>query len=311
MPKLPSLLLALLLGGALRAQAACPPTPEMPTAARLQAAQAQARDHGLLWQVSSADGKRRAYLYGSIHVGKLAWAIPGPRLSAALAESDSLALELDPADPELARQMRARPAPTLDAPLQQRLARQIAAACLPDGSLDRLHPLLQAMTLSVLVSRWDGLDPGYGQELVLSGLARARQWPVLSLETVDRQLDALLPGDAMEARRLTEEMLDQLEQDGARATLRRLAAAWERGDLEELAGYEQWCDCVHDEADRLFMRRLNDERNPDMATAIDALLTAGRKPFVAVGALHMTGPQGLPELLRQRGYRVERIALQP
>jgi uncharacterized protein YbaP (TraB family) len=29
--------------------------------------------------------------------------------------------------------------------------------------------------------------------------------------------------------------------------------------------------------------------------------------FAAVGSLHMTGPKGLPRLLGQRGYTVERV----
>jgi uncharacterized protein YbaP (TraB family) len=33
--------------------------------------------------------------------------------------------------------------------------------------------------------------------------------------------------------------------------------------------------------------------------------------FAAVGALHMTGPLGLPQLMQQRGYTVERIRFAP
>jgi uncharacterized protein YbaP (TraB family) len=33
--------------------------------------------------------------------------------------------------------------------------------------------------------------------------------------------------------------------------------------------------------------------------------------FAAVGALHMTGPQGLPRLMAARGYLVERIPFPP
>ncbi|MFY8117527.1 MAG: TraB/GumN family protein [Roseateles sp.] len=287
----------------------CPPVAKPPSPEALQAAQARASDRGLLWRLSK-DG-RQAYLYGSIHVGKLDWAIPGPKLAAALQDSDMLALELDPADPAVQQQMSAglslrRLEP--DAPLRQRLERHEAKACLPKGSLAAIpHPLMQAFTLTLVAARWEGLDPAYAQEQVLSGMAHSVQRPVVSLETVELQLDALLPREPAEAMEATSELLDLLEQDKARPVLKRLAEAWERSDLETLANYEQWCECARNAAERAQLQRLNDERNPNLAERIDALIQAGHRPFAAVGALHMTGPQALPRLLEQRGYQLERL----
>jgi len=48
-------------------------------------------------------------------------------------------------------------------------------------------------------------------------------------------------------------------------------------------------------------------RNPPMATSIEALHAAGRRIFVGVGILHMVGDTGLPRLLQQRGFTVERV----
>jgi uncharacterized protein YbaP (TraB family) len=90
--------------------------------------------------------------------------------------------------------------------------------------------------------------------------------------------------------------------------LRRLAEAWEQGDLAALEDYLAWCECGDSEADREFMRRLNDERNGPLADGIAALHERGQRIFAAVGALHMTGPQALPALLAARGFRVERVA---
>jgi uncharacterized protein YbaP (TraB family) len=35
----------------------------------------------------------------------------------------------------------------------------------------------------------------------------------------------------------------------------------------------------------------------------------GKRLFVAVGTLHMVGRVGLPELLKARGFKVERVSL--
>ena len=55
------------------------------------------------------------------------------------------------------------------------------------------------------------------------------------------------------------------------------------------------------------MKRLLDDRNPALAERIDALHAGGAPVFAAVGSLHMTGPLGLPALLAQRGFTVERV----
>lgn len=263
-------------------------------------------------RTSERDG-RTADLYGSVHVGKLDWAFPGPQLRAALTASDTVALEIDVGDPQMAARLKA-PAgaamPALPAALRTRLERQSDATCLPKELLATLHPVLQAVTLTVLAARWQGLDPGYGQEFVLSGFARAVQQRVVSLESPEAQMAALIPRDAAGVERFVEQMLEQLEQGRVQGVIARLAAAWERGDLAELANYERWCDCVASDDDRAQMRRLNDDRNPALADAIEALHRDGRKVFAAVGALHMTGAQALPALLAQRGFKVERVALQ-
>jgi uncharacterized protein YbaP (TraB family) len=89
--------------------------------------------------------------------------------------------------------------------------------------------------------------------------------------------------------------------------LARLSQAWEGGDLAALEDYDAWCECASTEAEKAFMRRLNDERNGPLADGIVALHQKGLRVFAAVGALHMTGAQSLPRLLQQRGFRVERV----
>jgi len=48
-------------------------------------------------------------------------------------------------------------------------------------------------------------------------------------------------------------------------------------------------------------------RHPGAHRIIDAMHAQGKRVLVAVGALHMTGEQGLPRLMAARGYSVERL----
>jgi uncharacterized protein YbaP (TraB family) len=306
-------LLALLAatGAAAQQPAACPPTPQPPSAEQIQAAQQRARDRGFLWRVQR-DG-RSAWLFGTIHLGRPMWLFHGPQVRQALAASDTLALEIDVSD--TAALMQAAAAAPAAAPLplalRQRLERQALAACLPAPLMAQQHPVMQLTTLAMITARWEGLDAAYGQEFLLAAHARAHRLPVVALETPERQMQALIPPAGTPLEGLVARGLDQLEQGVARRITARLVAAWERGDLAELEDYERWCECVASAEERALMRRLNDERNPAMAERIDALHRDGKRVFVAVGALHMTGPQGLPKLLRERGYSVERVAFAP
>jgi uncharacterized protein YbaP (TraB family) len=304
-------LLAATVAVAQQPAAACPPAPQPPTAEQVQAAQQRARDRGFLWHVQR-DG-RSAWLFGTIHLGRPMWLFHGPQVRQALAASDTLALEIDVSDTAALMQAAAATpaAAPLPAALRQRLERQAVVACLPAQLMAQQHPILQLTTLAIMAARWDGLDAAYGQELLLTAHARAARLPVVALETPARQMQALIPPAGTPLEGLITRGLDQLEQGVMRRITARLVAAWERGDLAELEDYERWCECVASAEERALMRRLNDERNPAMAERIDALHRDGKRVFVAVGALHMTGPQGLPKLLRERGYSVERVAFAP
>jgi uncharacterized protein YbaP (TraB family) len=184
----------------------------------------------------------------------------------------------------------------------------MAAACLSSQVLRGQQALMQLITLNLLSARRDALDAAYGQELVLAGMAHAAGRRIVSLESVEQQLAALLPDDAAQARLQLEQGLQQLEDGRARSMLRRLANAWADGDLATIEHHAQWCDCANTDDERAQLKRLNDARNPHLADAIAALHAQGHSVLAAVGALHMTGPQALPRLLERRGFKVQRVA---
>lgn len=304
---------ALVLGssaaGASPPAAGCPPTAQQPSPDAVQTGLRNARDRGFLWRLVK-DG-RSSYLYGTVHVAKLDWVFPGPKTMQALNASDTVALELDLLDPALQRRMAnaiaARRDPALPAALTQRLQRQAQIECIAPEMLAGLGPILQIATLSSLVGRRDGIDPAYGIDMFIAGLAHAAKKNTVSLETPELQLDTLTNDPDTPLDALVESGLDELESGRARPLLNRLVRIWADADDAELARYESWCDCLKTDADRRAMRRMLDDRNPALAAGIDALHASGQQVFAAVGSLHMIGPKGLPALLAERGYRIERI----
>ncbi len=296
-----------------QAPASCPPEATSLTQEEMQAGLRNARDRGFLWRITR-DG-RSSWLYGTVHAAKRDWMFPGPKVTQALKASDTIALELDMQDPEIGRRLGAgmaaqRSAP-LPEPLRQRLLRLAEAECIPAQMLAPLSPEMQVATLSVLVGRRDGIDPSYGIDAVLGGFGRATGKPVLSLETPEQQLQVLQMPSAQEMQNFVESGIKELESGRARPLVLRLTQVWADADLDTLAGYASWCDCLHTEADRAQQARLLDARNPPLADTVAALHQSGKNVFAAVGSLHMIGPLGLPALLAERGFSVERVRFSP
>ncbi len=322
---LPRLLVALgrrllacsLLGGAALAAAAanCPPELQAPSEAQREQAQAQARDRGFLWRLTKEG--HVSHLYGTLHVGKLAWVFPGPAVRGAFDGSEVVALELDLLDPAILagvqKGLGARPdAAPLPADLARRLQAQVKLACMPEEARGMLmgtySPEMVLVTLTALTARRDGLETAYAADLMFSRLAHQAGKTVRSLEDPATQV-ALLSAESPEDLREGMELgLKGLENQSTQRGIRRVARVWAESQHDELARYAEWCECMDTPRQREAMKKMLDDRNLAMAERIDALHAGeGRRVFVAVGSLHMVGPLGLPALMARRGYQVERI----
>ena len=82
-----------------------------------------------------------------------------------------------------------------------------------------------------------------------------------------------------------------------------LADAWRKGDMARIAA-ETRTGML---ADPGLRQALFTGRNAAWAEALARMLARGGQPFVAVGAAHMAGPDGLPALLMAQGYTVTRV----
>jgi uncharacterized protein YbaP (TraB family) len=293
----------------LGAESACPPVATVPTSAQLQEAAMRARDRGVLWRFER-DG-RHGYLYGTLHVGKLEWAMPGRVVGQALRETEIIAMELDPTDPSVAKVMTApqsaQDTPAVPPQLWRRLRALAANACVPWENLQALPAMMIGTTLEMLESRWAGLDLGYGNEVVLAGLAKVSGKEVAVLETVATQRAALLGGSPAEQIARLERSVLALENGKSRKSTTLIAEAWANGDLGRLERYREWCECDTPD-ERADLERLAFARNPGLAARIEDLHRTGRRVFAAIGILHMVGDKGVHRLLVARGFKVEQVA---
>jgi uncharacterized protein len=317
--KLSFALLASFASAATLAYAApdCPPPFAPPTQEQIKQASGTAKDRGLLWSITK-DG-RTSYLFGTMHVGKLEWSMPGPQFIAALKNTNKMALELNMSDPNTLQQMQSPdtsslPQVTVSDAQRVQLEQLKRDACMPQAmapAVEKMHPLSQVMSLSLLHARKQQLEIAYASEIVLMGIAAQLKREMVGLETPKQQMQALLGTDSKQAQQLFDEALqDKHTADPARM-LTRMADGWSQSKLDDLEKFDDWCECRRTEAERALMTRMIDERNPLMARRIDELHVAGDKLFVAVGMGHMVGKLALPKLMKQQGYEVKQLVPAP
>ena len=289
----------------------CPAPPAALTSEKTEALLKSSTDRGFLWKIEK-DGKT-AHLFGTIHVNKLDWMLPGPTVRNAIRASEVFAFELDILDPKIQSQM-ADPANfgiknfTLPEPLKKRIEAFGRKVCAPEGALSQMHPMIQFVTLSLLDARFEGAEAAYGSEVIIGSLVKAGGKSIVGLETAAQQMHMLLDGKPAELTEMIADGLVSYDSGKGRAATSRLLETWAAGNLNDLAQYEKWCDCADSKLDRAFYKRLNDDRNTGLAKGIDKLIREGKPVFAAVGSLHMVGPKALPKLLTDMGYKVERVS---
>ncbi|MCD5360447.1 TraB/GumN family protein [Chromobacterium aquaticum] len=248
------------------------------------------------------------YLYGTMHVGRPGTDTPDWGLSQAMARSEALVLELDvdaPGAPAevlaLARQGAARQWRQLGPDSRRLLLAQLQRTGVEPDQARSLAPAMWLMQLTLNEYQRLGQATQEGSETMLLQMARRERRPLLALETTGEQGRMLFEMPAAALREWVRQTAEWQDKPEAERYYRDLIAAWERGDLPALQsmvalpGYPRLSAWTQ--------REMLDRRNQAMARRIDEM-AASRRLLVAVGALHLAGPQGLVKLLRQRGYQV-------
>lgn len=275
-------------------------------------AAAQRFDHGLLWRIDrpGVPGRAPSYLYGTVHVDDARATAFGPSVRRALAKSRVFVPELLPdADSAqaFAAATRAEPGQTL-ADLAgsddfERIAERLRTRySVPRTTTAQLKPWAAYVYLSQ-----PARPMGEIVDAALIRLAQQQGLPVQPLETVAQQIAAMdaVPVDSQLA------LLAALarDHDAAMAEVDQLVELYLAQDLAGLRRLEESATRDDPRLQRPmadFIEQILDRRNAHMLTTLRPQLEAGGA-FTAVGALHLTGEQGLLARLVRAGWRVRRV----
>lgn len=256
-----------------------------------------------LWRVEGTEGQS-GWLFGTIHSAPqpVRWETPAVR--SALGQAGAIVVEVgnlsdesgvsrtfadlarSPAQPPLSLRISAPDRPALGALLKK--------AGYREGDFTAMDTWAAALTLA---------NAGEDQSWARNGIdraiiAKASGRPVIELEGASQQLGLFDSLPEHEQRDLLTEVVREAAQPD-----RDITATWRAGDMAAIEK-ETRTGLL---ADPELRAVLFTGRNRRWTVRVAEQVRAGRRPFVAVGAAHMAGPEGLPALLARQGFTVTRI----
>lgn len=261
---------------------------------------------GLLWKIDNGDGGV-SYLFGTIHSEDPSVSTLPAVVEKAFMDSDQLVLEVV-LDTSMmiytSKAMLFTDGNRLSSVLGQQLFREAASAMeergIPERLLDRMKPWAVATALAMPEMR-----TGMFLDYVLYTRAQEEGMPIHGLETVQEQIGIFEDMSVEDQVAMLEETLQQ--RDLMEGIFTDLLQAYRARDLARLVriNEELMASGNRKLAEDLRARLIN-ERNYRMADRLSAYLGAGNV-FVAVGALHLPGEEGILRLLDKRGYTVTAV----
>ena len=164
---------------------------------------------------------------------------------------------------------------------------------------NQFKPWFVALTVAALELQRLGFDPNHGVDRYFYQKAKEENKAIIGLETFEYQMDLF---DGM-SERTQEMMLLQTLKDihSIEGAVDTIVKAWASGDtstldttlLQNLKEYPE------------VYQKLILDRNRAWLPKIDSYLSQRENYLVVVGAAHLTGKDGVIEMLKAKGYSVE------
>lgn len=262
----------------------------------------------LLWKIEGKEVAQPSYLYGTIHLICPSDFVLSDSLKACLKQTDRLTLEIDMDDPGMMMAMaqtmmmkdnkvlkdllNAADYQRLNAFFKDSVGMNIAA-------LERAKPFV---LMSILLNRVLACQP-QSYELSLMNLAKAGQKEVLGLETIGEQMAVFDSIPYEEQANMVMGLIDSLPQ--ARQEFGKMVELYRQQDLDALYALTLESDFDMEKNQEVLLTARNRRWIPVIRRQV-----AEKPTFIAVGAAHLGGPEGVIALLRQEGYMVTPVVTQ-
>ncbi len=268
----------------------------------------RAQEKSFLWRVNS--DQNRLYILGSIHLLKKETYPLKKSIEDAFEQTKKLVLEIDLGSANLQKlqQLMLQKSISTDGTMldqsvsnetYQAVAKRAKELGIDIRLLSPFKPWVIAMTMAAIKLQQLGFDPSLGVDRHLAERAKQTDKPTAGLETAEFQFDLFDRFSAKEQELLLRQSMDEM--DHVERNVTAIVQAWKSGDVGAverhlLVGMRDYPE-IH--------RKVIDDRNQRWLPQIENLLSRGENALIVVGAAHLVGKNGIIELLKDRGYRVE------
>ena len=276
----------------------------------------------LLWKISGNGLEKPSYIMGTHHAAGLSIlnSINGldgimndaEQMVGELLMSDQMALAMEiqkaailPDEYDYKNMMTEEEYATLDSAL-------IATVGVGMNQFQRMKPGMISMmfTLSIMKKAMPDVDMSVSMDGYFQQFAGNKRKPILGLETVQDQINVLFEAHPYEEQ--VRNLLCMLNHQDIQLNMARelneyYAAADLKGIDDMMKKYKEMDNiCPLVSSDDNFMNMLNKERNDKWLLKLPSIMN-DKSNFIAVGALHITGEDGLLYQLHKMGYTVEAV----
>lgn len=259
-----------------------------------------------IWSVTDEDSE--IILYPTFHLLPDGMSWKTERLTAAINRADEVWYELpvgsdkDPAVQQLSMQLGMSPDRLLSTVLTEETYAKLDAATanlgVPVQNIEQLRPWMVSVMLPMLQMMKSGYDPQLGVESQLQKMITDK--PTKSFETAEQQLRFLADMSEEEQVNMLESTLEDI--DSGQELIDRMAAAWSTGDIDMLEN--EIVGQMKADLPALYDVMFT-SRNAAWAEILDQEMKGSGVDLVAVGAGHLIGEDSVPQMLLERGYKVE------
>lgn len=265
---------------------------------------------GRLWRIEGA-GAAPSHIMGTMHVSDpRVRDLPAPiRQAFEAAEQAAFELLMTPEERAIVGQARqaddGKPlAKLVDRQTYEKAVALAARYGIPKEAVERSSPAALAFLFQTPPEEFRRqMDGDLFLDLWLIQWAYDLGKRVVALEKLEEQLALFDEAPVEDQAEVLREALERVEEDPD--AQERLLQDYLAGDMRRVFR-EMERELAEDPGARAFKEAMLDDRNRRMVERLVPLLARG-KAFVAVGAAHLPGEEGMLHLLEQQGYRVTRV----